>query len=214
MPEEAKKHNPVFLNLGCGFLKWHGMVNVDKYPSCEPEVVWDLDVFPWPWEDESVDGIFASHVFEHLSDWWRALCECARIMKPMGMLDIRVPDESSGNAATYRDHKTVFSIVSLHGICGYGFGRSAWANELDHMVPLRLRNYWRVPFEQYKWMPKWLLAFCGNHLRNFIWEQRFQLVKIPLPEWENMLKEFRKDPVGFAVKPTPERLRTVIPFSK
>ena len=54
------------LNLGCGFNKREGFHNVDKFPDCAPDAVVDLESFPWPWADDSVDEVVMSHVLEHL----------------------------------------------------------------------------------------------------------------------------------------------------
>lgn len=172
---------PLMLNLGCGFNKLPGYVNVDAFAHCEPEVVHDLDVFPYPWADNSVDSIEYWHAMEHVKDWWGSFCECARILKYGGTLNIRVPDESSKTALTYRDHHHVFSEYSFHGIAGRSHGTNAWAYLEQGSVPLKLTHHMRVPYKEYNWMGKWcpwLLEFCANHLRNFIWEQQFTFVKI------------------------------------
>jgi hypothetical protein len=52
------------LNLGCGLKKLDGFVNVDKHG--EPDLRHDLEVFPWPWADSSVDQVRLIHVLEHL----------------------------------------------------------------------------------------------------------------------------------------------------
>ena len=54
------------LNLGCGSRKLEGWVNVDKVAACAPDQVADLESFPWPWPDDSVDEVMLSHVLEHL----------------------------------------------------------------------------------------------------------------------------------------------------
>ena len=168
------------LNLGCGFNKLPEMINVDAYGVCNPDVIWDLNKFPYPWEDNSVDGIVAFHIFEHLIDWWPAFLECARILKFGGTLEIRVPDESSATALTYRDHFHVFSLASFHGIQEAGSGTNAWAHTVKETVPFKLVRYSQVPFKQYNWMLNfpWLLRFCAKHLRNFIHEQSFIFYKI------------------------------------
>ncbi len=52
------------LNLGCGMNRVDGYLNVDRYG--EPDVRHDLEVFPWPWPDDSVSEILLIHVLEHL----------------------------------------------------------------------------------------------------------------------------------------------------
>lgn len=176
------------LNLGCGYYKKEGFINVDAYDCCEPDVVWDLNKFPWPWPDDSIDHIYAAHIFEHLEDWWRALKECGRILKLGGTLDLRVPDESSSSAGTYRDHNHIFTEHSFYGIksttdAAIGFRRhcNAWAETQYGTVPFILIGYVQVPWPQYFWMVKWcpkILRFCAEHMRNFIYEQRFMFQKI------------------------------------
>ena len=52
------------LNLGCGLRLIDGYVNVDRFG--EPDLQHDLEVFPWPWPDDSVDEVVLQHVLEHL----------------------------------------------------------------------------------------------------------------------------------------------------
>src|SRR5579859_5561149 len=54
------------LNLGCGQNKKEGYVNLDKYDSFSPDVVWDLERFPWPFETSSVGEVALIHCLEHL----------------------------------------------------------------------------------------------------------------------------------------------------
>ena len=54
------------LNLGCGYSRLDGWVNVDKAAACNPDQVVDLERTPWPFADSSADEILLSHVLEHL----------------------------------------------------------------------------------------------------------------------------------------------------
>ena len=83
------------LNLGCGFNKVSGFVNVDRAPECAPAVLCDLERVPWPWEDSSVDTIRLTHVLEHLGETPTAYIaiwkELWRIGKPGAAVEIIVP---------------------------------------------------------------------------------------------------------------------------
>ena len=170
---------PLLLNLGCGFNPFPDAINADAHAICKPDVVWDLNVTPFPWDDNTFDTVTMHHVLEHVEEWWACFCECARILKVGGHLDIRVPDESSKTALTYRDHHHVFSLVSFHGTVGAKMRHNAWAETELESVPLKMTGYLRVPFSPYNWMRHfpWLLTFVADHMRNFIWEQRFLFVK-------------------------------------
>ncbi len=87
------------LNLGCGRKKLDNYINVDIYAEMSPEVVWDLENFPWPWEENSVDEIFMSHVLEHLGQqpivFLNVVKEAYRILKINGIWKIKVPHPRS-----------------------------------------------------------------------------------------------------------------------
>ena len=165
------------MNLGCGEKKFPTHINVDAYGK--PDFTWDLNVTPFPWGDNTFDGITMYHSLEHVEEWWECFTECARMLKVGGYLIIHVPDESSASALTYRDHHHVFSLHSFHGIDETGQGNNSWAETENNSVPLQLTGYLRVPFERYNWMRfvPGLLKFCADHMRNFIWEQQFTFTK-------------------------------------
>lgn len=83
------------LNIGCGFNKLDGYVNVDQFPECEPEVLWNLGETPWPFEENSVDELAAHHVLEHLGQetkvFFAIIKELYRLMTHGGRMKITVP---------------------------------------------------------------------------------------------------------------------------
>ena len=179
-----KTLEPLLLNLGCGFKHKLGFVNVDKFDNCKPDVVHDLEVLPYPWADNSVDLVEIKHTLEHLKDWYPAFEEMVRILKVGGELHIRVPDESNPHALAFRDHYHVFTSCSFDNIVS---GVRGTTNaEFMTLGTLRLIEvgYEKVPYMRYDWMVKWcpwLLKFCANHLRGFIYEQRFYFRKVGPP---------------------------------
>jgi predicted SAM-dependent methyltransferase len=83
------------LNLGCGDKKIEGWVNVDLFPACNPDMVVNLEHFPYPWEDNSVDKILLNHVLDHLGQltevYLKIIQELYRICKNGAIIHIRVP---------------------------------------------------------------------------------------------------------------------------
>ena len=45
------------LNLGCGHDHKDGYINVDVSDLGNPDQVVDLEVLPWPWEDNAIEEI-------------------------------------------------------------------------------------------------------------------------------------------------------------
>ena len=84
------------LNLGCGFRKMAGWVNVDKVASSQPDQVVDLESFPWPWRDDEVEEVTLSHVLEHLGAqpdvYIGVMKELWRVCRNGATVNIVVPD--------------------------------------------------------------------------------------------------------------------------
>ena len=174
------------LNIGCGNKKLPGHLNVDKYESCDPDFVYDLNDIPWPWKDGSFFEVRADHVFEHLKreTWFEVFKECARVLATNGLFYFSVPDVSNDGNITFRDHNIIFDNTSFHGIQEYGSGWSAWAVDEQYKVPLILTAWIRIPFKEYTWMLRvpGLFPFCARHMRNFAWGQEFIFQKVELNE--------------------------------
>ena len=81
------------LNLGSGSNPRPGYLNVDKHGS--PDLVWDLERLPWPWESSSVDEVVLSHVLEHLGagpeQFIGVMKELYRVCRDGAQVHIRVP---------------------------------------------------------------------------------------------------------------------------
>jgi hypothetical protein len=81
------------LNLGCGQHRLAGYVNVDKYGS--PDLRHDLEVFPWPWRDGSIEEALLQHVLEHLGQtpdvFIGVMKELYRVCMPGALVRIVVP---------------------------------------------------------------------------------------------------------------------------
>lgn len=98
------------LLLGCGSrrnrilgpgtepIPFQDLVTCDINPVHEPDVVWDLNRKPWPWDDATFDEVHAYEVLEHLGrgvgdeeSFFEDFYECWRILKPNGLLCATCP---------------------------------------------------------------------------------------------------------------------------
>jgi SAM-dependent methyltransferase len=102
------------LNLGCGEDIKKECVNVDVTGYKGVDEVVDLSVFPWPWADESVSGIHASHIIEHFPDQKQFILECLRILKKGGFLRLKVPHSSNISAVGCMGHYRTYSYDTLN----------------------------------------------------------------------------------------------------
>lgn len=102
------EQSPAKLNVGCGKFKKEGYVNVDSYANFNPDVLWDLDVVPYPFPANSFDRIEADHVLEHLTKPFDVIREFHRIAKPGARIEIRVPHFSRG--FSHPEHRSGFDV--------------------------------------------------------------------------------------------------------
>ena len=87
------------LLLGCGNRisrdldmngNWGVLTRLDVSNSCNPDIVWDLNILPLPFKDNQFDEIHAYSVLEHIGtqgDWrgfFKEFSEYWRILKPEG----------------------------------------------------------------------------------------------------------------------------------
>jgi len=83
------------LNIGSGFRKMDGYINVDSFKECEPDVLMNLEETPWEFEDNSISEIAAIHVLEHLGEsretFFNIIKEIYRVLKHDGIFRISVP---------------------------------------------------------------------------------------------------------------------------
>lgn len=103
------------LNLGAGNHLAAEAVNHDlRRHRPEIDVVRDLNVLPWPWPDKSFDVVLSSSVFEHLEiDLVQSMDECWRILRPKGVLRLKLPHWQHDNAYADPTHRWRYSFRSL-----------------------------------------------------------------------------------------------------
>ena len=108
---------PKILQIGAGRKTLAGAVTLDINPRVEPDVVWDLNDFPYPFDSNTFDIVLCEHVLEHLDNVIRVMEELHRILKPRGRVWVRVPHFSSLNFNTDPTHIHAFSSRSFDYLC-------------------------------------------------------------------------------------------------
>lgn len=106
------------LSIGCGRkASSTDLVRLDISADVEPDVVWDLDKIPYPFEDESFTVIECFDVIEHLSSIPNTLQEIHRILEANGVLKITTPHFSCANSYMDPTHKYHLSYFSFDYFC-------------------------------------------------------------------------------------------------
>jgi SAM-dependent methyltransferase len=103
---------PLRLNLGCNADVRPGWVNVDIADYGGNEII-DLNSYPWPFEENSVAEVSASHVLEHLDNFNAVVTELWRICEPDALIDVAVPFFLSTKFYSEPDHRIPFGIRSF-----------------------------------------------------------------------------------------------------
>jgi len=130
------------LNVGCGDWPLAYWQNLDAAPSQWPDLVIQATVPPLPFEDESLDEIYAGHFLEHLSEHEAQafLSECRRCLTDGGKLGIVVPDT--------REVMTRWLAGSID--CAQ-YGVVSWCSIADLDDVCRLFLYSTVQASPHKW---------------------------------------------------------------
>jgi hypothetical protein len=99
------ENDPLILNLGAGYKHITGTARLSL------EMGWSAPRLK-SYKNESVDGIFALHFFEHLEKWdlLAMLRECERVMKQGASLNVVVPWYGSQMAFQDLDHKSFWTV--------------------------------------------------------------------------------------------------------
>ena len=80
------------INLGSGYKRYEGFVNVDGDKNCYPDYLVNLEKDNLPFEDNSVSEVKAHHILEHIGEgYFHLLQEIYRVCENGAIIDIEVP---------------------------------------------------------------------------------------------------------------------------
>lgn len=163
------------LKVGAGRNRGPDGITLDISPEVNPDVVWDLDQYPYPFPDNRFDVIECRDVIEHLANIPRTLQEFWRILTPGGAVEIATPHFSCANSyidPTHRWHLSYYSFdyfTGNHELDYYSPARFRierryihfYGTRLNRFVVCKLANRFPERYEQrWAWLfPAWFLEF-------------------------------------------------------
>lgn len=100
------------LNMGgMPYEKDESFIIVSLKKQDDSTIIHNLNNYPYPFEDESIEEIWASHIIEHLDNPIKFIEECHRILKKGCKLTIKVPYGVKGFG--HIEHKYFFNEHTL-----------------------------------------------------------------------------------------------------
>src|SRR3990167_316583 len=124
------------LDLACGNNKQEGFIGVDIIKEgTHADVEHNLLIFPWPFEDNSIDEIFCSHFLEHIphgygfnDPFFDFFNELWRVLKPEGKITFITPYYTSIRAFQDPTHQRFITEAT------YAYLDIDWRkeNKLEH----------------------------------------------------------------------------------
>lgn len=132
------------LDIGCGSAKTPGAVGLDISADTDADIVHDLDVFPYPIDDDSFDQILMQDVIEHVAEPYKVVAELHRIARPGARIQLRTPHYSSVLAYGDPTHRHYFGSIAIRALADPRFAHYTEVRfrvvhvTLDLWLPFRL----------------------------------------------------------------------------
>jgi predicted SAM-dependent methyltransferase len=220
IPPVNEHRKAVKLNLGCGRVHALGWINVDgsnrawlasRVPWLDRFLVF-LRLLPptefsrqtlfadistrLPWLDDSVDAIYMGEVLEHFTreEGERLIKECYRVLRPKGVLRIRVPDNARFWSNYLAEYKRVKQLPSSERTLDHTRWIGMFFDDICvRPEPLRFRGHY------HKWMYDDVSLVKTLELAGFVDAERRNYLESRIPDIERV--EVRDDLIVEARKP-------------
>ncbi len=153
------------LDIGCGTRKIEPeSVGIDIAPSPAVDIVWDLERYPWPLEDNRFERIHMSHIIEHFRDIPRAMAEVHRVARPGAEVIIATPHFSSHNSYADPTHKAHLAAASFDHLTGRDFATFRGLGYRFDVIELELTFGGNFVLDNLgRWLARRSLAWYERH---------------------------------------------------
>ena len=160
------------LAIGSGKMESReNVIRLDISKETGADVVWDLNISPYPFSDGEFDKIECYDVIEHVDNIPKVMQECFRILKDDGLMYITTPHYSAANSyidPTHKFHLSFFSFDCFSDEHKYSYYSGA-----------RFRIAVKKIIFQGIWPRKFILTKLANKFPKF-YEERLAWV---FPAW-------------------------------
>lgn len=104
------------INIGCGYKKIEGFINIDKNSLCKPDIVADINK-ALPFNDNSISEVNMEYVLSYIVDIDNLFKELYRVCQNGAKIVLMVPHYSFGFVDPY--HRRGFSLEFLNFVNTY-----------------------------------------------------------------------------------------------
>lgn len=118
-----------WLNIGCGSHTFPGFLNTDMYPGDDIDQEVNLNDHPLPFDDDTFDFIYASHVLEHVLNLEDLITELIRISRSGTIWEIHSP--IGRDALEVIDHVRLVTEITFRN------WTEEWGTKSAHVLKLR-----------------------------------------------------------------------------
>lgn len=166
--ELIQKTEKVIIDLGCGPNKIKGSIGIDILPLDGVDYVSNLEEGLGFLPNQCIDEFHSSHFLEHLENLELILSEMYRVLKPEGIIRLKVPHFSNPYFYSDYTHKRFFGLYSFDY---FSFGKTGYKREVPHYSNIQFiiserRLFFKSPH-----------FFIINAIKKYLFNRLFNLNK-------------------------------------
>ena len=177
------------LNIGSGKNIKRGCINLDICSFPGVDVIHNLETFPYPFDNEQFDAIFANQVLEHVDKLTEIMKELSRILKVGGKLTLDVPHFTSNSSYMDPTHKRLFAYTTFDFFVENHFKSSKYEYNTQYFSKIKKKICFYKGLYFYNYLLEPLInliikygnghLYEGNLLRNIFpaWKIEVELIK-------------------------------------